>query len=362
MLNVIRSNATVKPSLGAEVQRGHPLCPSLLWLFNEGQSARALSHIIPSTHGGTTNAGVLTNGAFYVTTPMGGGVQFDGVDDQIANGLLVPSYADDLTISVLWRTTSVGTGRIFDLAQTGGTGGLQVLMNVGVIQTNNAGGPTSAITTSPTTYNDNKVHRIHVTRQGTTYTLYVNGLLIGTSGGAAPTYTRLNVGKAAAGTSPIAGQVMEVYLLPRALTPGDVARHYARPYSYFIEAGQPRYWIPNVFPAQTLTLSPAAAALTALAASLAPGAATLNAAAAQAALAAVTAALSSGAKSVLLSAAEATALASLGVLSAGTVTLTGTAAPAVLSAVTAIIQRGGPAVQYHASVADVREYTLRVEC
>lgn len=120
-------------------------------------------------------------------------VSFDGVDNRgIVESL---SFAGDLTISFWFSTTETpgGSGRFLELAQAADSG-IQVVHNSDTsVRVDNSGGPTSNIT-SGTGLNDGNFHRVSVTRSGTTYTLYVDGSSQGTSGGTAPTYTRMSIG------------------------------------------------------------------------------------------------------------------------------------------------------------------------
>lgn len=125
-------------------------------------------------------------------------VSFDGVND---NGVVAGlSITADFTFSFWFATTETpgGSGRFADLALAASEG-VQIVHNGDTsIRVDNSGGPTSNIT-SGTGLNDGNFHRVTVTRSGTTYTMYVDGASQGTSGGTAPTYTRLLIGTGALG-------------------------------------------------------------------------------------------------------------------------------------------------------------------
>lgn len=105
-----------------------------------------------------------------------------------------------------------------DLAQAGASGLQVCLFSDNTIGFAGSGGPAAAVRTG-TTYNDGSPHQILVTRSGTTYTLYVDGVAIGSDAtGTAPTLTRLALGNNIGETKPAGVQVFEGFLVNRVLT------------------------------------------------------------------------------------------------------------------------------------------------
>jgi hypothetical protein len=77
------------------------------------------------------------------------------------------------------------------------------------------------ITTS--TYLDGAWHNVIVTRKGTTYVLYVDGVSIGSSGGTAPTYGRFYLGASSIYASTnYNGLLDDVRIYSRALTLAEI--------------------------------------------------------------------------------------------------------------------------------------------
>lgn len=152
---------------------------------------------------------------------------FGGSPNYAYNTTLSPTLTADLTIEG-WFNTSTTPGeqvRILDLAQAS-TYGIQISMDTsGRILIDNSGGPTSYPTTTGR-FDDGNWHYVAVTRSGTTYTLYVDGVSIGTSGGTAPTYTGLYFARRQSGTSYFNGKIDEVKLSNVVRTTDEIAEAY----------------------------------------------------------------------------------------------------------------------------------------
>src|ERR1700730_680247 len=98
---------TIKPSLGSQINRGHPLAHDLasFWAFNESGGRIA------------KDAAGINHGAISASVPWGGGkngsaLSFDGVDThniQIADtGTL--AFTDKITFAALIRPLATNTG------------------------------------------------------------------------------------------------------------------------------------------------------------------------------------------------------------------------------------------------------------
>lgn len=144
--------------------------------------------------------------------------RFDGIDDYLsATGL---NLTGDLSVALVFHAaTAPGAGarRMLDLAQAAADGLQLGVMATGQLMVDNSGGPTTLISTAGSVC-DGGSHAALVTRSGTTYTLYVDGTSIGTSGGTAPTYTRLFSGTNSAIGSLAACDDCEVVVTASVLT------------------------------------------------------------------------------------------------------------------------------------------------
>ncbi len=130
------------------------------------------------------------------TGRFGGSLNFDGTDDYVADTTLSHSLSADMTLSGWFKAPSAPSStqrRMFTLAASAGDGVQLCMATNGTVGIDNTGGPTSNVFTSSSKANGSWHHAV-VTRSGTTYTLYVDGVSIGTSGGSATTYTRLFAG------------------------------------------------------------------------------------------------------------------------------------------------------------------------
>ena len=100
------------------------------------------------------------------------------------------------------------------------------MTSAGKVGIASGGGATSSVV-SASSVADGRPHSVIVTRSGTTYTVYVDGVSAGTSGGTAPTYNRAFAFRSAAATLPWAYYLQEVEVYSSAKAAGDVAALYA---------------------------------------------------------------------------------------------------------------------------------------
>jgi hypothetical protein len=198
-----------------------PLKGSLVsyWDMEEDSGTRSDAHYHGQNHTTATGSPTVTQGKFS------NAYTFNGSTDYLSNSALTTSLSGDMSASLWVKSSSSTTSmRIFDLAQAA-TIGTQITMGSGVIGLDNSGGPTSSVSTG-SGMNDGQWHHVVVTRSGTTYTLYVDNVSIGTSGGTAPTYTRVFIGVRSNALNFFNGSIDDVRVFNTALTTTQIAALY----------------------------------------------------------------------------------------------------------------------------------------
>jgi hypothetical protein len=129
----------------------------------------------------------------WTSKAFGGSMLFDGSNDYAHNDAFATSLTADMTVEFWANTTMVPTAgntkRMLDVA-TASVQNMQVTLQPdGTVGLNGA----ANITTSKV-INDGVWHHIAVTRSGTTFTIYVDGVSVGSATGTVSTLTRLFVG------------------------------------------------------------------------------------------------------------------------------------------------------------------------
>lgn len=199
---------------------------------------------------GNENPSGVVTGATYAISPFGNTfASFDGTNDVILFSSLNTSFSGDFTICGWMFSTDMSAGAyncILNLAQATSTG-----LNIGIssttrkLQLDNSGGPTSTITSVPVIA-DGVPHHFAVVRIGTTYYLYLDGVLQGTTGGTAPTYTRLFVGESSAGVQDLNGKVGGIRIYNIALTGDEILCIYNSPFQKIISVQEPMNELPEI--------------------------------------------------------------------------------------------------------------------
>ncbi|MBP7937361.1 MAG: chitobiase/beta-hexosaminidase C-terminal domain-containing protein [Phycisphaerae bacterium] len=194
------------------------------WRLDDGFGTTAADSSSSGNHGTLVNEPTWTSSARVGPYAL----SFDGSDDRVDIG--GAAVSGDLTLMAWLRfPTGPSNQRAITLQQNPTTAGLQLVANPsnGTIRIDNEGGPASEVS-SGTGMNDNNWHHAAVTRSGTTYSLYVDGVLVGASGGSAPDYTSTKMGCRNSGSngSFYYGQMDEVRLYRRALSASDVNELY----------------------------------------------------------------------------------------------------------------------------------------
>ncbi len=162
----------------------------------------------------------------WIAGKSGGGISFDGVNDYLLTNQFSVNITGDFSFGA-WVKASVAQAyqaRIMDLSQSGARG-FQICMSpAGAYMTDNTGGPTSNILGS-TGQNDGQWHHLMGTREGATYTFYIDGVYVGSSGGTAPTYSQVWLG-AGFINSYFNGSIDEVLVANRSLSASEVLAQY----------------------------------------------------------------------------------------------------------------------------------------
>ncbi len=196
------------------------------WKFDEGSGA-TVSDFSGNRNDGTRrfrpDFGSDTPTLLYPNPRRGGDAA--GSADAFMTSFKGGDITGDTTMSIWFKTSSTQPYQagIFEYKLTTGGHGLQIDMSPsGAVITDNDGGPVNSISTS-TAKNDGQWHHAAATRSGTTYALYVDGVLIGTdTGGTAPAYRQLYAGSRG-GTLGFFGVYDDARIYSRALSATEIA-------------------------------------------------------------------------------------------------------------------------------------------
>lgn len=236
---------TGKPTLGSQINRGHPLAHHLVsfWAFNEsgGLAAKDSAGI---------NDGVISASVPWVGGKNGSALSFDAVDThnvQIADtGTL--AFTDKVTIAALVRpTATVSTYGIFEKTIGGVTDTAYSLIQVSntfafrILQTTFI-----RVVTSPAIVSDAWFSLV-ATYDGANLLIYANGILQATSArtGAFDSGAGISlIGERGSALSPFQGRIENVGVWHGALSAADIAWLAIEPYAMFLpQAPRVRYFI-----------------------------------------------------------------------------------------------------------------------
>lgn len=244
----------LKPPLGAQLRRDHPLAAGLVgaWLFNEGSGNRVFDYSGNGNHGTLTNMDPATD---WVPGPSGMAVDTDGVNDYVAVPGMPAWTAGGVTLFARVSTNSATAdayaigGRI--TTESGWRGNICCLIcgyQVGYWNLfHRATYPTG-------TASESQMAATAGTFQSVSYAWYpgwVSGAIDGNvrvnrSANAAntsamlPTYS-MNIGAAANTAVPFGGKFESVMLFGCYMPPAILTEHHADPYAMFRE--RRRWWM-----------------------------------------------------------------------------------------------------------------------
>ena len=169
------------------------------------------------------NHGSLNGGVSFTDGRFGKAASFDGVDDYVNNISFNPSFSSDLTI-VAWIKSSFShsyQARMIDLAQSNNVGLQLSMTGDGRIGIDNTGGPSNGVFTADSK-NDGNWHQITVIREGSSYRVYVDGELIGSTGRTVINYAGIYIGSRYNVEAPFNGFIDEVIIFNRVLNEEEI--------------------------------------------------------------------------------------------------------------------------------------------
>lgn len=175
---------------------------------------------------GSENNGILTNGPSYSTT-RGGMISFDGVDDYVATSF--NTALEDFTICCWFQKTgaTVSYERIVDKSYINGFWIGRESSNAnkwggGVREANGPFGRYITLT-------DGQWHFIVSRRQGTTHTIFGDGITGFTSGTVSNTAldaTNLELSRVSGGGNPMSGNISVLNVYNRALSNDEILQNF----------------------------------------------------------------------------------------------------------------------------------------
>lgn len=221
--------SNIQPPLGIKLNNNHNLSQGLAydWLLNEGGGLNAFNNC-------NREIGALTSGAVFKTSAKGNVVNFNGTNSYIGNTNLNITNTP-FTISLWIYPTNVSTKCPFAIGTVASTGKLLYLsitsataMDFGLVNNN----MTATGLTSMTNRWSNIVVSID---QAKNMYVYQDGIL---KGSAARTLffsgtSTWAIGKATNNTQYFAGDIQNVKVWKRALTPTEIMQLYVNPYCMY---------------------------------------------------------------------------------------------------------------------------------
>jgi hypothetical protein len=234
---------TVKPSLGSQIHRGHPLAHDLasFWACNEsgGLVAKDLAGI---------NHGAISASVPWVSGKNGSALLFDGVDThniQIADtGTL--AFTDKVTVAALVRPLATANG-IFEKTMAGAINKSYLLyVESSLVKFRIVSASVQSTVISATATSD-AWFSVAGTYDGANLSIYVNGILEATSAvtGAIDAGAGVCIiGELGSAVYPFNGRVESVGVWHTALSAADISRLSVEPYAMFVpQSPRVRYFI-----------------------------------------------------------------------------------------------------------------------
>lgn len=231
-----------KPGMDAEIIPDHPLAPDgACWLFNEG-SGNLVYDLTGKGNTGTLR--YMDPPTDWVPTPYGGGLDFDGLDDEVDCGTFASiSSKSAITIhSVIYPRTAknlmvcaqhvAGTDGCFFLRA--GTDCQFTLINAALSRVNYAAGRLIS----------NAWQALTAVYDGATLQMYINGVTVGTgasqTGNINSSLTPLCIGAYNDPSARWNGQMALMYIWLTGLSASQVATFITKPFSFIWVPGQVR--------------------------------------------------------------------------------------------------------------------------
>jgi len=175
---------------------------------------------------GYGNNGTISGAAWNIGGKYRGAMSFDGVNDFV-NVSSLGSLSGGVTVYAWINASPIQSttySYFLDLSQATGSGIQLGLYSDGRVTNDNAGGPTYMLW-GPR-LNDYRWHHVAMVRQGTTYSLYIDGQFQNSTPGTSVTYTNLQVGKRFTSASFFNGSIDEVRVWSRSLSSAEIQQHY----------------------------------------------------------------------------------------------------------------------------------------
>jgi hypothetical protein len=190
------------------------------WKFEEGNGSTANDSI-------DTNHGTLMNDPVWTTGKVGGALSFDGVNDYVEVPHNTGLNLESLTGSTYdgWFMSTGGDGVVIAKHICGISWGWFFTTQQGCFIGNHYIG---GVGVGGLNLDDGQFHHFACVKDGTTYREYIDGVLVSEDTGpvvGTPTAQPIQIG-IAGGCDPFRGQIDEVAIYDRALSPEKIQRHY----------------------------------------------------------------------------------------------------------------------------------------
>ena len=223
-----------KPRPGVALQRQHPLARGLLarYLLNEGNGTLLFDLVSLRNHAVLTNMDPATD---WVGSPRGGALDFDGTDDFGLSAISGVNGAGSGSMVAWFKTTTAQTSRIVSAPQiSASTDGLQIGLSgaTTILASVNSTAPNA--TTATVTYEDGKWHQLVGVYDGAAIIVYFDGVRKASAAATGTIFAaagELNIGRFGTLGSYFTGQIEDVRVYNRPLSPEEVVALYVAPYA-----------------------------------------------------------------------------------------------------------------------------------
>ena len=174
---------------------------------------------------GFGNNGTLTNGPTF-STGSGGAIVFDGTNDYVTGSI---NTLNDFSLTYTVYSTDISSQFIFypaGLSFSGNAGGVFFGGNLAPFTSKTGIYDGSTQVTSNTTITTNTWYIITATRNGTTGSIYINGLLNATGTISSNSITAYNLGRRTDAIWYYKGNIANIQVYNRALSATEILQNY----------------------------------------------------------------------------------------------------------------------------------------
>ncbi|OGZ43466.1 MAG: hypothetical protein A3C84_01945 [Candidatus Ryanbacteria bacterium RIFCSPHIGHO2_02_FULL_48_12] len=195
------------------------------WSFDAGDMAKNTAY----DRSGQNNTGTLTNGPKRVVGKLGQALNFDGVNDALNTDSTITFTSSDFSVSMWIYPRNLAGGDEMVGMSTGISGKDWIAPDLTKVRSKFFGHLNANVTTNPSFVNNEWQHFVLTrTTANTTITVYRNGINVGSaSEGGVNAFHINSIGGASIDSDYWQGQIDDVRIYNRALSPDEIKRLYS---------------------------------------------------------------------------------------------------------------------------------------